>query len=406
MKNLILNPARAQYAPALQLGFIKGAAGPPSRPLPAGLTSADLDILQPGSPVFTRYALVSYGQFIESIGAPAPGIIATRDKSATTIIGDSGGFQFISKPDLYRGRSTVLKALGWLEANSDLAMTVDIPTRAIGTGPWSTFQSCLTDTLANIAVLSDERTPGKIRFLNVLQGRDWKECRAWYDAVKAYPFEGWAFGGGSRELSTMLRLLALMKQEGNLGGRFGHIHVLGTSSLPRAVQLTQIKRALHLAGLEIEVTFDTASASHYVTYGLAITSMNTAKFTLSTTKMPLAPTHIGSTLALPGGTFVGRHTVVGDLLAPKRPLAENALDALGSVLLVHHNIEQQLRLMDGAGRLADIQMLLGAELPVDLHRSLMAIDNFLTWSHPLDASKRLAGVAQEALTDEADGERS
>lgn len=406
MTHLILNSDRAQFAPALQLAFIKGAAGPPKRPLPAGLTSADLDILQPGSPVFTPFALVSYGQFITSIGAPAPGILSTRDRSATTIIGDSGGFQFISKPDLYQGKQTVLKAMGWLETNSDIAMTVDIPTRAIGSAAWPTFQACLTATLANLEVLSSARTPGRTRFLNVLQGRDWGECRVWYDAVKAYPFEGWAFGGGSRELPTLLRLLALMKQEGNLGGRFAHLHVLGTSSLSRAVQFTQIKRALRDAGKVIEVTFDTATPSHYVKFGKIITGMNRPKFTASTARVPMSPTYSGSTLALPGRTFVSRHTQVGDLLGPSAPMAETALDALGSVLLVHHNIEQQLQMMEDAGRLADIGSGLGEDIPAELHRSLLAIDKFLTWSSPLDASKHLKGLTFEPLDTEDGGERS
>lgn len=139
MTDLILNPARAQYAPALQENFIRGMAAFPAETLPSGLTSADLNILRRASPVFTPYALVSYGMFIEREGAAAPGIIATRDKPATTIIGDSGGFQFISKPELYQGRSTVLKALGWLQANADISMTVDIPTRAIGRSRWPTF---------------------------------------------------------------------------------------------------------------------------------------------------------------------------------------------------------------------------------------------------------------------------
>ncbi|MBO9500976.1 hypothetical protein [Brevundimonas sp. A19_0] len=405
MTNLILNPDRAQYAPALQLAFINGP-GPRSRPLPAGLTSAELDILQPRSAVFTPFALVSYGQFIRTVGAPAPGILATRDRSATTIIGDSGGFQFISKPGLYEGRPTVLKALGWLEANSDLAMTVDIPTRAIGTETWPTFQSCLNDTLANLAVMAAERTPGKIRFLNVLQGRDWKECRAWYDAVKTYPFEGWAFGGGARELPTMLRLLALMTKEGNLGGRFGHIHVLGTSSLSRAVQLTQIKRVLRDAGFEIEVTFDTATPSHHVKHGRIIVGMNAAKFAAQTVKMPMSPDYVRSALPLPGATLVGQRSVVRDILGPARSGAQYALDGVGSHLLVHHNIEQQLRLMEEAGRIADMAMLSGDGRPVDLLQRLMVIDKFLTWPNPLDASKRLTGVALDPLEDEKNGERS
>ena len=87
-------------------------------------------------------------------------------------------------------------------------------------------------------------------------------------------------------------------------------------------------------------------------------------------------------------------------------MSEGALDGLGRLLLVHHNIEQQLRLMEEAGRVADLAMLRGEGLPLALHQRLMAIDNFLTWANPLDAAKRLSGVAQDPLEDEASGERS
>lgn len=397
MTDLIQNPGRAQYAPALQENFIRGMAGLAAKTLPAGLTSADLNILRPAAPVFTPFALVSYGMFIEREGAAAPGIVATRDKSATTIIGDSGGFQFISKPDLYQGRPTVLKALGWLEANSDVSMTVDIPTRAIGQPRWPNFQSCLADTLENLGTISAARTPGKTRFLNVLQGTNWRECRAWYEAVKAFSFEGWAFGGASRDLVNMLRLISMMRRDGMLGGRYGHLHVLGTSSLCRAVELTAIKRALHKAGLEIEITFDTATPSHYVKYGKVIVGMNSTTLTTSSVKLPLRPAYASCSHALPGRTLVAGHFVVRDL---------HDLGSAGSLLLVHHNIEQQLRLMEEACRVADIAQELGAGLPVAIHASLHAIDGFLSWKNPADAAKRLTGVALEPLDDESVGERS
>jgi queuine/archaeosine tRNA-ribosyltransferase len=397
MTDLILNPARAQYAPALQENFIRGMAAFPAGTLPAGLTSADLNILRRASPVFTPYALVSYGMFIEREGAAAPGIIATRDKPATTIIGDSGGFQFISKPELYQGRATVLKALGWLQANADISMTVDIPTRAIGRSRWPTFQACLDDTLVNLAIIAAERTAGRTKFLNVLQGTNWAECRAWYDAVKAFPFEGWAFGGASRDLPNMLRLISMMRRDRHLGGQYGHLHVLGTSSLRRAVELTAIKRAIQKAGLDVQLTFDTATPSHYVKYGKVIVGMNETALTATPMKFPLEAVHAACTLALPGRTWVAERFVVRDLHVNR---------TAGSLLLVHHNIEQQLRLMEEAGRVADIAHEQGAGLPVAIHASLHAIEGFLSWKNPADAAKRLTGVALEPLDDETAGERS
>ena len=397
MTDLILNPARAQYAPALQENFIRGMAAFPAGTLPAGLTSADLNILRRASPVFTPYALVSYGMFIEREGAAAPGIIATRDKPATTIIGDSGGFQFISKPELYQGRSTVLKALGWLQANADISMTVDIPTRAIGRSRWPTFQACLDDTLVNLATIAAERKAGQTKFLNVLQGTNWPECRAWYDAVKGFPFEGWAFGGASRDLPNMLRLISMMRRDGHLGGQYGHLHVLGTSSLRRAVELTAIKRAIQKAGYDVQITFDTATPSHYVKYGKVILGMNPTTLTTASRKLPLRPAFASCSHALPGWTLVAGHFVVRDL---------HDLGSAGSLMLVHHNIEQQLRLMEDACRMADLAQEQGEGLPVAIHASLHAIEGFLSWKNPADAAKRLTGVALEPLDDESVGERS
>src|SRR5206468_1546637 len=98
--------------------------------LPNGISSpADLDFLDPANPFFvTDRALFSYGQFI---GRATPmGIFSKR--SGVTILGDSGGFQLIEKPQLWKGDRTRAEALAWLEKHTNEAMTLDIPTRAIG----------------------------------------------------------------------------------------------------------------------------------------------------------------------------------------------------------------------------------------------------------------------------------
>ena len=74
-------------------------------------------------------------------GVP-PGIVGSRDRKATKLIADSGGFQFIGAPHLFTAHSTVFAYLGWAETHADVAMTMDIPTRAIGKGRWNSFQAC------------------------------------------------------------------------------------------------------------------------------------------------------------------------------------------------------------------------------------------------------------------------
>ncbi len=372
---------RAQYAPALQRSFITimDPTRPPRRPFPAGLTGGDLNILDPAAPVFAPWTLLSWGQFINSPAGVPPGIVGSRDRKATKLIADSGGFQFIGAPHLFTAHSTVFAYLGWAETHADVAMTMDIPTRAIGKGRWNSFQDCLDVTLVNLKDFSNARTNDDLIVLNVLQGSNWKECRAWYDAVKAYPFEGWAFGGGSRDLTTMLRLVARMVREGNVGR---HLHVLGTSSLQRAVELTALKQALKKAGHEVEITFDTATPSLMAANGLIFTGANSKSFTSSQESLPLDPALSGSPLPFPAsGTLVGSRMAMGDVLT-RCGLAQSGLDSTGHALLVHHNTEQLLRNIEEANRWADVAPNMPMLGPKGFKRRLHDTGSFLGCNDP------------------------
>jgi hypothetical protein len=343
---------RAQYAPALQRSFITivDATRPPRRPFPTGLTGGDLNILDPAAPVFAPWTLLSWGQFINSPAGVPPGIVGSRDRKATKLIADSGGFQFIGAPHLFTSHCTVFAYLGWAETHADVAMTMDIPTRAIGKGRWNSFQDCLDDTLVNLKDFSNARTNDDLTVLNVLQGRDWQECLAWYDAVKHYPFDGWAFGGGSRDLLTMTRLIARMVKENRLGR---HLHVLGTSSLQRAVELTAIKMGLGQYG-EAEVTFDTATPSMMAANGLILTGAKWTSFTSEQARLPLDPQLSGSPFPFPAtGTYLGGRLTLGEILT-RDGLSQSGLDSTGHALLTHHNTEQLLRNIEEANRWADL----------------------------------------------------
>lgn len=376
MAQPIISSNRAQYAPALQRTFITAVdpAAVPPRAFPAGLTGGALNILDPASPVFAAWSLLSWGQFIKSPASVPPGIVGGRDRSQTKLIADSGGYQFIGNPDLYHRSNTVFRYLGWMDDHADVAVAMDIPTRAIGNGRWATFDDCLDDTLQNLRDMAEHRENPDVLILNVLQGRDWAECLRWYDAVKAHPFEGWAFGGGSRDLSTMLRLVARMVREGIVGR---HLHVLGTSSLQRAVELTALKRALKKAGLEVEITFDTATPSLMAANGLIFTGANWQSFTSSQRNLPLDPALSGSPQPFPClGTVAGSRLVMGDVLM-RVDLAQSGLDSTGHALLVHHNIEQLLRNIEEANRWADYAANMPQLGPVGLKQRLHDIGSFL-----------------------------
>ena len=384
MKARHIDPARAQYAVALQDPFIKGAAGGVlPRPLPADIITDDLNFLDPLNPHFASpFALVSWGQYLRGQPQGAPGIIGARDRTKTTILGDSGGYQFIGDPTLYEGASTARRSAAWLESNTDLAMTLDIPTRAIDpAGRWTSYHDCLADTLTNLGAIADRRGSTSTRFLNVLQGRNSAECRHWYNAVKDYQFDGWAFGDQSRQLPIMLELVARMVDEDRLGS---HLHVLGSSSMTRAVELTALKRALAAKGIAVEITFDTATPSIMAANNQLVSWLkaSTKELTAGVLNLAVDPDLRGQHLAFPvPETFVGSRVDMADLIV-RGGTAQSGIDAVSHLLLTHHNIEQSHRLIEQANRIVDLAAYRTEMAPAALLLRLNDIGTFLRRADP------------------------
>jgi hypothetical protein len=93
------------------------------------------------------------------------------------------------------------KVLRFLEGTFDYSMVLDLPTFSVTHSHLhglDTWQKCLQGTLNNNDYFAQAREPGATKFLNVLQGNNWKQCEEWYEAVKPYStgekanFEGWA----------------------------------------------------------------------------------------------------------------------------------------------------------------------------------------------------------------------
>lgn len=110
---------------------------------------------------------------------------------------------------------------------------VDAPTSAIGkpgTG-FHSFKQCLEFTTRNGLYYIRNRTPGRTKLLNVMQGRSREEARAWRDAIKHLndrelfgerALDGWAFAGATRlHLSITLEHLIVLRDEHLLGNDLG-----------------------------------------------------------------------------------------------------------------------------------------------------------------------------------------
>lgn len=327
--------------------------------LPPWLTGPkSLDFLDSNNPFFhTDRALVSVGAYF---GGSIPGGMFTP-RPGVTILGDSGGFQILQKPSLWRGDATRQWVLTALEHHTDEAMTLDVPTRGIAPNtPWPSFSAALNITVDNLRFFDRHRI-GKTRFLNVLQGETRPDALAWYQAVKWFPAGGWAFGGRLRlDFAHLVDMLIRIARDGMLTPDRNRIHVLGTASLTSAVALSAIQRGLRerLGDPDLHITFDAATPSinskNAIAYGLPHLSRNAFKLTSFGAPTQVRPER--AQVPFPGAhTSVGSRLVMGELCVAKRgSLARTAWDDLSLVLICHHNVEALYSAIDTANSILEL----------------------------------------------------
>jgi hypothetical protein len=235
-------------------------------------------------------------------------MIQGRNRSNSVLIGDSGGFQAATgvldfdwkNPLSEKSINQRLELMRWLEHTADYSMVLDWPAWAIDTGrlpatlmhfdpttdpltpSTDEFQNCLKGTVWNNHFFINNRTPGKTKFLNVLQGRSDKEADEWYDAVTPFSntdihgeraFEGWALGGATGgDPSLTMRLLVRLRRDGYLSGPDRWIHVLGRSRLSTAAYLAALNESLSRNLNDgIQISYDASSAFLYAVNGNYVT---------------------------------------------------------------------------------------------------------------------------------------
>jgi hypothetical protein len=259
--------------------------------MPAGLDMEMMNWLNDQKALFPyKWSLYSGGHANLDLSKvdPSEDMVRNRDP-ATTILGDSGGFQ-IAK-GLWEGdwkansgcakaqkkREAVLK---WLDNISNYCMTLDIPTwvihdkKASAACQISTLQEAVDATKYNNEYFMKHRrgkANGGTKILNVLQGANHSDAERWYDLMKDYcdpvkypdtHFDGWAMGGQNMcDVHLVLKRLVALRHDNLLQeGIHDWMHFLGTSKLEWAVLLTVIQRAVRkYINPAFTISFDCAS---------------------------------------------------------------------------------------------------------------------------------------------------
>ncbi len=373
----------ALYLPAVSPAFVQPLDGG-VRTIWGSLTNLDLQFLSPSSKLFYYpWCLYSAGQAAKTASLSKKDNWLTRARAdpRVVVLGDSGGFQ-IQQGTIEFKPETTERMLRWMERIATHSMTLDFPTGGISLGSmgphiqrleaegysitadaktygFSTgFMACLVQSEINLAEFHRLRSPGATQLLNVIQGRNDRESQFWYDRVKQYDFEGWAFAGNHHtQLSLTLRRLIEMQRDGHLA-KTKWIHFLGISTMKAGVALTYLQRALKRAGLghrDLQLSFDSSSPTQAAVKGYqAIVGYEISPDNWAFRPKHIAlEEHVGSALTIQdlargwrkegpdrhtAHTYLGANIPFKDLIkARPGKLPTQSRDQ--SVLLMHHNTQ-------------------------------------------------------------------
>jgi len=399
----------AVYLPAMQYGYasavddtLKNKRISKTRDFPHGVTMVDLDFLNPKSKLWHYgYALYSAGQFTDS--RPRACAVTQRNKAATTILGDSGGYQ-IGKGtmrgtehlkraktgaevcELWRQSGDIRKwIVQWLEDNSDYAMTIDMPLWAkFPSNSKTPFHKCTVQELIDLSVGNLEyikrNARGNTKWLNVIQGTDHKDWKLWWNAIKKYRFSGWALAGsvgwrGIREdktagiegmsgLHSVLQMVLTMRDDNAFVKGQDWMHVLGVSQPTWAVLLTAIQRGIRQQcdNDEFRISYD--SASPFQAGGRYQQVVRYPKFTkdiaswaMTMHEAPVNPIYAGtgSDYHFPYASPVGDLLSLSHLNIRGGELQNGAYDTVSNHLLTNHNVWVYVRSFLEANELTFMQ---------------------------------------------------
>jgi len=388
----------AAFTPSIsQMYVLAHAKEWPRQPLPFG----PLDFLDPkNADLFHhQFALYSAGHaYLDPAKSDEKEpMVQLRDRSKTVMVGDSGGFQAATgvldfdwkNPLGEKANEQRLALMNWLEHTADYSMILDWPAWAITAGKallpeqlfhfdpstgepsQDVFRNCLNGTVWNNEFFMKHRTPGKTKFLNVLQGRSIEETNIWFDAVTPFSdtkkygdraFEGWALGGSTGgDPAVTMRLLIKLRDKGLLDGDDRWIHVLGRSRLTTAAYLTSVNRALtEFVNPNIQVSYDAASAFLYAVNGNYVVDwqVNDKSLNLISTEFPMHEKYIGSdTPFIYNGVKsdrlhsaehykspISKQLKMGDFILQAEPDAKKKyrMDTASYFYIMAHNVQMQI----------------------------------------------------------------
>jgi len=184
----------------------------------------------------------------------------------TTVFGDSGGFQ-IAMEKMSEKEWNRKIALEWSEKNANIFPILDHPVAGPG-GSKLKEKGCIEYSAKSAKYYADNRTRNDRQILNVLSANRVSNMQRWYDGIKEFPFDGWALGSHSNHLKTVLSgIIFLVSNKEFDTSAPRPLHVFGTTSMGVVPYIVYAQHLLNEMGINIQLSFDSSSASAMVNYG-------------------------------------------------------------------------------------------------------------------------------------------
>jgi hypothetical protein len=184
------------------------------------------------------------------------------------LFGDSGGYQILTgkgSKDFDRKVS-----FEWLEKNCDIFPLLDKPfPKNYIKITQSQFDEHLNFTKETAKFFLDKKTKDDNIILNVIQGRDLNEMVSWYEGMKDYKFDGWAFGGYTMTqiLSNFFHLLSIGEIDNcNL------YHVFMLSKVKYIIYLVYLQHRMRKEGYGVTISYDSSTPNILTAFGSVIYS--------------------------------------------------------------------------------------------------------------------------------------
>lgn len=395
-------PATSNAYVRMVSGYTQNLEGPRKGQLPSFLKHGydSLNFLDQDKGDFTlTHSLFSAGHAtLDLTKLHVEKMIQERDRDRTWMLGDSGGYQIASgilnydwaNYTVFKPSDVRVKLLNYLEHTADYSLILDIPTRAIDNEKATnitTFGDCLKHTLENNKYFLANRQ-FKTKFLNCLQGRSVDECDMWYDNVKHFNFEGWAFGGHQNLAMELLMRRLIKLRDDNLfsenedGQKRNWLHFLGQSRLPQICLYNTAQKYLReqTGDDELQMSYDSASAFLMTANGSYYTGGNfsTKKMNFIASNGPDNKAFVGSKDSFKDeinrtrvhGNFDPKSTAWEDIMNLGDTCVKDdtyecktSWDSMTYTLLMGQGLETQIEVMHEMNRIY--------ELPIEEARDLM-----------------------------------